>query len=64
MQQRFVALIDPDGKSVCAPIIVEFPDVSYTVSDSEFELQATKIAIADGLLVLSQIGAVHARVGN
>jgi hypothetical protein len=62
IQSRFVALVGPDGKPVCAPIIVEFPDMSYMVSDSEFELRAIKIAIADGLLAPSQIGEIQARV--
>jgi hypothetical protein len=62
MQSRFVVLVDPNGKPVCPPIIVEFADLSYLASDSEFELKAIKIAVADGLLSASQIGAVHARV--
>ncbi len=36
--------------------------MSYMVSDSEFELRAIKIAIADGLLAPSQIGDIQARV--
>jgi hypothetical protein len=64
VQRRFVELIGLNGKSVCAPIIVEFPDFSYTVSDSEFEHRAIKIAIADGLIAPGQVGEVQARVGG
>ncbi len=64
MQSRFVALVDPEGNPVCAPIIVEFADLPYLASDSEFELEAIKIAVADGLLPASRIGAVHARSGS
>jgi hypothetical protein len=60
-QCRFVALIDPAGKPVCAPVWVEFPELSYRVSDSEFEAAAFKIAMADGLLTADQRGSIQAR---
>ena len=47
-QYRFVALIDQAGTPVCAPVWVEFPELSYVASDSEFESAAIKIAMADG----------------
>ena len=62
-QSRFVTLLDGSGKQICAPIIVEFAELSYAVSDAEFEFRAIRIAVADGLLAADQIGAVRARVG-
>ena len=58
-----MVLVDGAGNPVCAPIIVEFPELSYIVSDLEFEFRAIKIAIADGLIAADQIGAVRAQVG-
>ena len=60
-QCRFVALIDQAGTPVCAPVWVEFPELSYIASDSEFESTAIKIAMADGLLTADQKGSVRAR---
>jgi hypothetical protein len=64
IQRRFVTLVGLDGKPICAPVIVEFPELSYTVSDSEFEFRAIKIAIADGLLSPGQAGRIQARIGS
>jgi hypothetical protein len=60
-QCRFVALIDQAGIPVCAPVWVEFPELSYVASDSEFESTAIKIAMADGLLTADRKGSVRAR---
>src|SRR5258708_2995800 len=43
LQSRFVALIDDNGRAVCAPILVEFSEFSYRVSDAEFESRAIRI---------------------
>jgi hypothetical protein len=61
-QSRFVALIDQSGTAVCAPVWVEFPELSYAASDAEFESAAIKIAIADGLLSVDRKGSVRARL--
>jgi hypothetical protein len=58
-QSRFVALIDHTGKPVCAPVWVEFADLPYVASDSEFESTAMKIALADGLLRADQKGSIR-----
>jgi hypothetical protein len=60
-QCRFVALIDQAGVPVCAPVWVEFAELSYVVSDSEFEAVAIKLAMTDGLLTAAQKGSVRAR---
>jgi hypothetical protein len=60
-QSRFVPLIDQTGIAVCAPVWVEFLELSYIASDSEFESMAIKIAMADGLLAADQRGLVRAR---
>jgi hypothetical protein len=60
-QCRFVSLIDQAGNPVCAPVWVAFPELSYVVSDSEFESAAIKIAMADGLMAADQKGSVRAR---
>jgi len=60
-QCRFVAFIDQAGKPACAPVWVEFSELSYVVSDSEYEEAAFKIAMSDGLLTAGQRGSVRAR---
>jgi hypothetical protein len=59
-QCRFVSLVDQTGNPVCAPVWVEFPDLPYIASDSEFESTAIKIAMADGLLSANQRGSISA----
>jgi hypothetical protein len=64
LQSRFVALVDDSGRAVCAPILVEFSEFSYRVSDAEFESRAIRIAVEDGLLAADRRGAVRALLSN
>ena len=59
-QTRFVALVDQMGTQVCAPVYVEFSELSYIVSDAEFEFRAIKLAVEDGLVSAEQRASVRA----
>jgi hypothetical protein len=59
-QTRFVALVDQMGAQVCPPVYVEFSELSYIVSDAEFELRAIKLAVEDGLVSVEQRASVRA----
>jgi hypothetical protein len=50
IQTRFVLLVDDENEPVCAPVLVELSDLSYLASDDEFEVQAIKLAVSDGVL--------------
>jgi hypothetical protein len=50
MSMRFVSLKYPNGKPVCAPMVVALEDGAYPHTDIEYEEAALKLAIRDGLL--------------
>jgi hypothetical protein len=59
-QSRFVTLVDATGAPACASVYVEFAGLSYLVSDAEYELEAIRIAIGDGLISPGSTGSVQA----
>jgi hypothetical protein len=63
-QSRFVALVDQTGAQVCAPVYVEFSELSYIVSDAEFEFRAIKLAVEDGLVSAEQRASVRANFAS
>jgi hypothetical protein len=50
MHMRVVTLNYPDGKPVCAPILVSLEPRNYQPSDIEFEEEALRSAMRDGLV--------------
>jgi hypothetical protein len=50
MLMRFVSLNYPDGKPVCAPIFVSLERRNYQPTDIEFEEEALRFAMRDGLV--------------
>jgi hypothetical protein len=51
MSTRFVSLNYTDGKPVCAPIFVCLEGRNYQPTDIEFEEEALRFAIRDGLVL-------------
>lgn len=50
MSIRFVSLHAPDGRPVCAPIFVSIESRNYQPTDIEFEEEALRSAMRDGLV--------------
>ena len=50
MSIRFVSLRAPDGHPVCAPIFVSIEGRNYQPTDIEFEEEALRAAMRDGLV--------------
>lgn len=50
MPMRVVSLNYPDGLPVCAPIFVSLEGRSYQPTDIEFEEEALRFAMRDGLI--------------
>jgi hypothetical protein len=50
MSIRFVSLRSPDGHRVCAPIFVSLEARNYQPTDIEFEEEALRAAMRDGLV--------------
>jgi hypothetical protein len=50
MHIRVVSLNYPDGKPVCAPIFVSLQSRNYQPTDIEFEEEALRSALRDGLV--------------
>ena len=50
MSMRFVSLRSRDGHPVCAPIFVSIEGRNYQPTDIEFEEEALRSAMRDGLV--------------
>jgi len=50
MSMRFVSLRFQDGHPVCAPIFVSIENRNYQPTDIEFEEEALRTAMRDGLV--------------
>ncbi len=66
MPMRVVTLKYPDGKPVCAPIFVSLEPRNYQPTDIEFEEEALRFALRDGLLASRRdaIAAVRGTAGR
>jgi hypothetical protein len=62
MSMRLVSLLFRDGHRVCAPIFVTLEGRNYQPTDIEFEEEALRSAIRDGLV--RNRGEVLAVVGG
>jgi hypothetical protein len=60
LRTRFIKLCDYTGTPVCPPILVSLPETTYEPSESEWELNAIKIAVRDGVLAPEARHTVHA----
>jgi len=60
MSMRFVSLRSRDGHRICAPIFVSIEGRNYQPTDIEFEEEALRSALRDGLV--SSRGDVFASV--
>jgi hypothetical protein len=63
---RVVSLNYPDGKPVCAPVFVSLESRNYLPTDIEFEEEAVRFAMRDGLVRRRQdvIAAVRKTAGR